>query len=95
MTVMTKEFVASCTNEAIEVKLYGVMNERRAVGISEKSGGKYYYGGYNLPPLIEIELGYLLKWGGGGNFPLPSCFVGPDCTTKAKLTPCVLTDFMA
>ena len=69
MTVMTQEFVASCTNEAIEVKLYGVMNECRAVGISEKSGGKY--------------------------FPLPSCFVGPDCTTKAKLTPCVLTDFMA
>ena len=28
MTVMTQEleFVASCTNEAIEVKLYGVMN---------------------------------------------------------------------
>ena len=67
---MTQEFVASCTNEAIEVKLYGVMNECRAVGISEKSGGKYYYGGYNLPPLIEIELGYLLKWG-GAIFPCP------------------------
>ena len=40
MTVMTQEFVASCTNEAIEVKLYGVMNELRAVGSSENPGGK-------------------------------------------------------
>ena len=39
MTVMTQEFVASCTNEAIEVKLYGVMNELRAVGSSENPGG--------------------------------------------------------
>ena len=39
MTVITQEFVASCTNEAIEVKLYGVMNELRAVGSSENPGG--------------------------------------------------------
>ena len=39
MTVMTQEFVASCTNEAIEVKLYGVMNELRTVGSSENPRG--------------------------------------------------------
>ena len=71
MTVMTQEFVASCTNEAIEVKLYGVMNECRAVWSSEKSGGELYYGGYNLPPFFEIGLGYLLKGGGGTIFPCP------------------------
>ena len=40
MTVMKQEFVASCTNEAIEVKLYGVMNELRAVGSSENLRGR-------------------------------------------------------